>query len=224
MVSNIKKVSALRKTLSASRMTNYDAAAGTQEIAIELYAWNAEVSSAFLFPLHVCEVVVRNAVAECFEIKYGSNWPWVTSFERSLNNRLKEDLSRAKDSVGNTKKTGKVIAELNFFFWQSIFTKSHDFRIWNQYLLTAFPNLDNKNPIPPQREGIYQVLDELRHLRNRIAHHEPIFKRDLLEDYEKIKNLIALRCEITANWLDEKQNVKTIIEKKPNILQKENNS
>lgn len=224
MVSNIKKVSALRKTLSASRMTNYDAAAGTQEIAIELYAWNAEVSSAFLFPLHVCEVVVRNAVAECFEIKYGSNWPWVTSFERSLNNRLKEDLSRAKDSVGNTKKTGKVIAELNFFFWQSIFTKSHDFRIWNQYLLTAFPNLDNKNPIPPQREGIYQVLDELRHLRNRIAHHEPIFKRDLLEDYKKIKNLIALRCEITANWLDEKQNVKTIIEKKPNILQKENNS
>lgn len=205
-------------------MTNYDAAAGTQEIAIELYAWNAEVSSAFLFPLHVCEVVVRNAVAECFEIKYGSNWPWVTSFERSLNNRLKEDLSRAKDSVGNTKKTGKVIAELNFFFWQSIFTKSHDFRIWNQYLLTAFPNLDNKNPIPPQREGIYQVLDELRHLRNRIAHHEPIFKRDLLEDYKKIKNLIALRCEITANWLDEKQNVKTIIEKKPNILQKENNS
>ena len=204
-------------------MTNYDAAAGTQEIAIELYAWNAEVSSAFLFPLHVCEVVVRNAVAECFEIKYGSNWPWVTSFERSLNNRLKEDLSRAKDSVGNTKKTGKVIAELNFFFWQSIFTKSHDFRIWNQYLLTAFPNLDNKNPIPPQREGIYQVLDELRHLRNRIAHHEPIFKRDLLEDYKKIKNLIALRCEITANWLDEKQNVKTIIEKKPNILQKENN-
>lgn len=224
MVSNIKKVSALRKTLSASRMTNYDAAAGTQEIAIELYAWNAEVSSAFLFPLHVCEVVVRNAVAECFEIKYGSNWPWVTSFERSLNNRLKEDLSRAKDSVGNTKKTGKVIAELNFFFWQSIFTRSHDFRIWNQYLLTAFPNLDNKNPIPPQREGIYQVLDELRHLRNRIAHHEPIFKRDLLEDYKKIKNLIALRCEITANWLDEKQNVKTIIEKKPNILQKENNS
>lgn len=224
MVSNIKKVSALRKTLSASRMTNYDAAAGTQEIAIELYAWNAEVSSAFLFPLHVCEVVVRNAVAECFEIKYGSNWPWVTSFERSLNNRLKEDLSRAKDSVGNTKKTGKVIAELNFFFWQSIFTKSHDFRIWNQYLLTAFPNLDNKNPIPPQRERIYQVLDELRHLRNRIAHHEPIFKRDLLEDYKKIKNLIALRCEITANWLDEKQNVKTIIEKKPNILQKENNS
>lgn len=224
MVSNIKKVSALRKTLSASRMTNYDAAAGTQEIAIELYAWNAEVSSAFLFPLHVCEVVVRNAVAECFEIKYGSNWPWVTSFERSLNNRLKEDLSRAKDSVGNTKKTGKVIAELNFFFWQSIFTKSHDFRIWNQYLLTAFPNLDNKNPIPPQREVIYQVLDELRHLRNRIAHHEPIFKRDLLEDYKKIKNLIALRCEITANWLDEKQNVKTIIEKKPNILQKENNS
>lgn len=32
--------------------------------ALALYVWNAEVSGAFMAPLHICEVVIRNAVSD----------------------------------------------------------------------------------------------------------------------------------------------------------------
>jgi len=38
----------------------------TRSRALALYAWNAEVSAALLAPLHICEVVMRNAAAEAW--------------------------------------------------------------------------------------------------------------------------------------------------------------
>lgn len=74
--------------MSAARMGTFEVAAGVQSdddpAALLLYAWNAEVSGAFLAPLHVCEVVVRNAVSDALEALYGPRWPWSATFERSL--------------------------------------------------------------------------------------------------------------------------------------------
>jgi hypothetical protein len=66
-------INAVRAALSAARMGTFEAAAGVQSdddpAALLLYAWNAEVSGAFLAPLHVCEVVIRNAVSDALEPK-----------------------------------------------------------------------------------------------------------------------------------------------------------
>lgn len=43
--------------------------------ALALYAWNAQVSAALMAPLHLCEVVVRNAAADAIAAVYGVNWP-----------------------------------------------------------------------------------------------------------------------------------------------------
>jgi len=53
--------------------------------ALELYRWNAELSAAFMVPMHICEVVLRNAIAGAIEEVYGPRWydPG-TAFERSL--------------------------------------------------------------------------------------------------------------------------------------------
>ena len=81
-------IDAVRAALSAARMGTFEVAAGVQSdddpAALLLYAWNAEVSGAFLAPLHVCEVVVRNAVSDALEALYGPRWPWSATFERSL--------------------------------------------------------------------------------------------------------------------------------------------
>lgn len=65
------------------------------------------------------------------------------------------------------------------------------------------------------RGQIYRELDELRRLRNRIAHHEPIFKRNLAVDFKKIEDLICLRCPIAATWMVQNQQATKLIEKKP---------
>jgi len=65
-------INAVRAALSAARMGTFEAAAGVQSdddpAALLLYAWNAEVSGAFLAPLHVCEVVIRNAVSDALAV------------------------------------------------------------------------------------------------------------------------------------------------------------
>ncbi|MFX7776723.1 hypothetical protein ABTJ98_22060, partial [Acinetobacter baumannii] len=70
--------------------------------------------------------------------------------------------------------TGKVIAELRFVFWQKLFTGRHDVRLWLPHIAAAFPLAPAGNAAS-LRGRIYDDLEALRRLRNRLAHHEPIF-------------------------------------------------
>src|SRR6266478_6594181 len=72
-------------TLSTPRFATYLAACNNDnEAALRLYGWNARVSSAFLFPLHLFEICIRNAVANAATATYSPTWPWAATFERSL--------------------------------------------------------------------------------------------------------------------------------------------
>ncbi|PLR31095.1 hypothetical protein CYR23_16510 [Chimaeribacter arupi] len=186
-------------------------------LPLELYAWNALTSAAFLAPLHLCEVVIRNAVADALEAQYGDRWPWSPGFERSLPDPVmgysqRKDLFSARR---NQQTTGKVIPELKFIFWQKLFTRRNDERLWNRYLRVVFPNSDSALAVSQQRQVIYDDLERVRKLRNRIAHHEPIFSRELLADYKVIKQLIHLRCHVTAEWMDKHQQVLSLLNDSP---------
>lgn len=222
--SNRTLITNVKAALSPARMATYEAAVGGGGVladddlsALQLYAWNAEVSGALLAPLHLCEVVIRNAVAETLEAIYGNQWPWSVAFERSLPNlqrgyNPRQDLQNARK---NATTTGKVIPELKFVFWQKMFTGRFDQRLWIPHLLHIFPNLPAQKTIPQHRKGIYNDLDQLRSLRNRIAHHEPIFSRNLQNDYQKIVELVSYRCASTANWLDQKHTALHVIQARP---------
>lgn len=213
--------SAVKASLSAARVGSYEAAIGSHEdaerLALQLYAWNAEVSSAFMHPLHICEVVIRNAVADALEGVYGPLWPWSPTFERSLpapprGYNSRQDLVSIRS---NQPTTGKVIPELKFAFWQRLFTGRHDTRLWDHHLRRVMPHLDSSKTIAELRQSLFDDLEIIRKLRNRIAHHEPIFTRALLDDYVMIRSLISMRCPSTAIWLDGMQRVTTVIAAKP---------
>lgn len=214
-------IDAVRAALSGARLATYEAAAGVQAgddpAALLLYAWNAEVSGALLSPLHVCEVVIRNAVADALEALYGPRWPWSPTFERSLPDPVqgyspRRDLQSARRAVHTT---GKVIPELKFVFWQKMFTGRYDNRIWDQHLRRVLPNLDPAQSVAALRASIYTDLECVRRLRNRIAHHEPIFTRALGADYQTILGLVTHRCAVTAAWLDGHQRATAAIAAKP---------
>lgn len=200
-------VQAVRNALSAARLETFEIAMATKGdedlAALDLYAWNARVSAALLTPLHLCEIVVRNAIAEAITQVYGQGWPWSPGFERSLPDPMRE-WSPRKEIVGarrNHRATGKVIPELKFVFWQNVMTQRHDLRLWVPFLHQVFPNLNPDIPVPLLRHGIYLDLKRLRELRNRIAHHEPILKRDLMADYQRMLCLVDQRCQITSAWM-----------------------
>lgn len=223
MLSIQDKITSIRKTLSAPRLGRYEdkvRALGKDDlVALDLYVWNAQLSGALLAPLHITEIAIRNAVAEALSYTYGDRWPWSEGFLRSLP-VIKSGYSALTDlnkACWKAETTGKVIPELNFVFWQAIFTKRHDKRLWRSYLLKVFPNLDQTQDIKDYRQSLYSDLGEIRMLRNRIAHHEPIFERDLQADWDRIVRLIEYRSRPTVDWMldNSKSHVETLLENKP---------
>ncbi|SEQ70019.1 hypothetical protein SAMN03159444_02258 [Pseudomonas sp. NFACC02] len=221
LVSTQIVVQAVREALSAARLATYEGATGRkgdEDIsALTLYAWNAQVSGALLAPLHLCEVVVRNAVANAIEAQYGARWPWSPGFERSLPDPRTgysplKDLQNARRGAGSA---GKVIPELKFVFWQKMFTSRYDGRLWGPHLLRVLPNLQKGKAIGQLRQEIYNELEQIRKLRNRIAHHEPIFTRNLQDDFHKICSLVESRCSVSAAWLAQNQMALSLIQAKP---------
>lgn len=210
----------IKDALSAPRIGTYETATtGVPALpaALALYAWNAQISAAMLVPLHICEVVIRNAVSDALTAEHGAQWPWAQALERSLpapsrGFNPKEELRRARSGKPST---GQVIADLKFVFWQKMFTGRFDGRIWNPHLFVVLPNLDRSKSVQSLRKTIHDDLEVLRELRNRIAHHEPIFQRNLQLDLTKIEELIAFRCIDTAAWMLANQEVQTLITTKP---------
>jgi hypothetical protein len=82
-------------------------------------------------PRHFAEITTRNAVVEALTAVYGARWPWNPTFVRSLPNPKGKvfNLRRNLQVVASHElTTGKVIAELKFVFWQTMFTACHDGR------------------------------------------------------------------------------------------------
>ena len=220
-MSNQQTIDAIRKALSSPRLVTYENAvtlSGPDDpAAIALYAWNAQVSAALMAPLHICEVAMRNAASDAIEAVYGQRWPWSAGFERTLQHTRvgysqRNDLFQARS---NAPTTGKVIPELKFVFWQKLFTGRNDGRLWNPYLRQVLPHADTSKTEAQIRHEIYQDLEQIRGLRNRIAHHEPIFQRNLNDDLAKIEKLISYRCTITATWMMNHQQASALIAAKP---------
>src|SRR5216683_3699414 len=214
-------IRAVKGALSAARTSTFEAASGvvddTDPGALALYAWNARVSAALLAPLHVCEVVIRNTVSETLEKVYGPRWPWSIGFEQSLPTfragyNPRRDLQNARTYAAST---GKAIPELKFVFWQKLFTSRYDFRLWDPYLLTVLPNLEKTKTVDVLRQEIYDDLEEIRKLRNRIAHHEPIFRRNLAADLKRIVTLVGHRCKLTEEWMMANQQASGLFRESP---------
>jgi hypothetical protein len=220
LIASIQPEPAIKNALAAARIGTYEAA--TEAVpalngALALYAWNAQVSAALMAPLHICEVVVRNVVADALTAVYGPDWPWSQVFSTSLPQPTQGYSARGYllkiRAVQAT--TGKIIPELKFVFWQTMFTSRFDVRIWHPHLRTLMSYLEAAKTVLQLRGLIYGELDQLRKLRNRIAHHEPIFRRNLADDFHKIVGLIALRCPVTSRWMVNNQQATALIGTKP---------
>lgn len=202
--------------LSSARLTKYTTVTATATDALELYAWNAHVSAALMVPSHFAEVLTRNAVDEALTAVHGPRWPWSAGFERSLPSPNGPGYNPRRDLQQTRRRhtsTGKVIADLKFVFWVKMFTARHD-RVWRSQIHGLFPNAAGLNQ-STLRNRIYDDLDHIRKLRNRLAHHEPILNRTLTNDLSRMLKLVELRSAETRAWLDQLEEASAGIAARP---------
>lgn len=210
----------LPSVISAPRFATYLQAKGNNPAdALALYQWNLELSAAFIVPLQVAEVAVRNGVVEVLEKVHGAHWPWSNGFIRSLpvpRTPSQYNAGRDLQSVASRMPTaGKVVAELKFAFWEKTFTVGQDARLWIPHMATAFPGIPPNTTVPIARANAFSALEAIRKLRNRIAHHEPIFNRNISDEYRRLHDVISWRNPTAAAWMDRVQRVTSLLLLKP---------
>ena len=83
---------------------------------------------------------------------------------------------------------------------------NYEMTLWRPALRRAFPQRT-----PLTRIQAYQPLNALRKLRNRIAHHEQIFARPLLEDHERIVEVTGWISPGARTWIDRHSRVPLLL-------------
>ena len=176
----------LENLLSEARLGPYlEATDGSLTSALRLYHWNAQISSAFHEVLHYVEVGLRNAMdtqLSAWATGLGAQSSWYGDPRVPLTPRTRRKVAEARSNAGRggfPEIHGKVVAELMLGFWWSLLSEEYNRRLWQPCLRHAFDG-------PVRRTRLHSELDDLRRLRNRIAHHEPIHGRNLAADHHRM--------------------------------------
>ena len=199
----------LEASLSRERLEIYLAAArGDRAKAVRLHAWNTAVSAAFYGPLQGLEVTLRNAVHRELVKRYGPSWH--DNPDTGLDKVALARVSDAKSKLSrgdHEAETSRLVAILSFGFWVSLVgpggrlvsgrKADYQMTLWRPALRRVFLHREKLT-----RKQAHGPLNDLRILRNRIAHHEPIFDRNLIEDHDRILELIGWMSPGTATWIE----------------------
>jgi hypothetical protein len=144
---------------------------------------------------------------------FGETWWQDRDFEALLGKRGKGIVLRAASDIskrGNIPTSGRMTAELSFGFWTNMLLPKYREPLWNA-LQDFFPD------VPPslQQSHLHERCEYVRDFRNRISHHEPIFKRNLSSDYSRCVELLRWLGPDKAAWIKPQLDTMKILREKP---------
>jgi len=206
---------AVEAALSTDRLSVYGTAAGGDlGSAIDLYCWNTAVGSAFFGPIGVLEVVLRNALDRQLSRAFTAPWYDDPAF-LAIDPKIEKRVQSAKDEIAKRRKTvthPRMVAELSFGYWVHLLRPGPN----GAYVPTLWgPALSRAFPAGTRRSRLVADLDPLLKFRNRIAHHEPVFRSDLTEQYTRVLRIIALVAPNLVRWVEHHSRVPNLITRGP---------
>jgi hypothetical protein len=222
----------VEKVLSSDRLGRYAASPGEPRWeALARYAWNVALCEAFYPLLHHFEIVLRNQVFAAGQAaypveRYRDVDCWLDATPSPLHPRYGvSSVEKAKQKLcgtpgrgtGRSRRTlcpGDLVAALEFGFWTGMFStfylwqSGRDQRLWPHRLHAVFPH----GPRLTRVQAVSGALNEIRHLRNRIFHHEPVWRRpDLAGERARILEMLAWMSPETARTVRELDRVPRVL-------------
>ncbi len=216
---------AIAQRLTRDRLASYlSSCSGDLTRAIELYDWNGAVGAAFHEDIGRLEMVLRNALDETL-VGYGTSQAWQSIWYRrpqlfpgGHGARALMDINTARRRAsrpGSSEVHGKVIAELSFGFWRYLCTKPYLTSLWVPALAGAFVRHPQSGDARAIRQSVEKNVERVHFLRNRIAHHEPIHRRDLQKDFDAIIEVADWICGDTCDWIRSTSRVPAVLRFRP---------
>ncbi|WP_336707569.1 hypothetical protein [Oerskovia sp. USHLN155] len=198
--------------LSPERIAPYETDATARGVdAITLYSYNLSLAASLLGPLNVAEIVVRNAMQGALSAHFGRDDWWEdarvelpTYQENSLRDVQEKLRKKFAREGGRPVLPCDVVAALEFGFWTGLLGDgpegySFERQLWQPALRRGFPY--NRR----DRDGFRKLVDGVRRLRNRVMHHEPLYrdKHKTALRYEDILYVIASVSPELRTWVDQ---------------------
>lgn len=182
----------LRKTLSPERFEGYRKSENdTDEQILACYLWNIQLSEALYPSIAILEVALRNQLHQAL-VDYSQNEAWYEQQPSLLAQAEQIEIEKAKQTLlqhGKILSPGRIVAELNFGFWTRLFHPYYEQKLWPSLIKAVFPHAPRWIR---ERKKLLKRLNQFRHLRNRVSHHEPIWAwPNLATLHQEIQNTIG---------------------------------
>lgn len=202
-MSNANEVQALVAAISAPRLSSYRKffQPQTDEELLGIYRWHEDLCSTFSRNMAWIEIVLRNRFHQALSQRYGTvgagtSRDWYHHLHLSPHSH--DSVRRITHTQSGQPRRpapapDDVVAKLTFGFWPALLDVKEDIQgtrlSWGDILIAVVPGHRQKDAAywrgSAHRDALFARLDLCKDLRNRIAHHEPIWKQGAL--YEETK-------------------------------------
>lgn len=194
--------------LSAERLSRYvNACNGDTRKAMTLYRENLRLSQEMFTLISCFEVALRNAIDKKMTDAFGSDWLRDSILPHGIFTAPQfgqtcRIISKAYQKLysNGVYTHSKLLAEMDFGIWKYMFSNPQ-YRAAGRVLLSIFPNRPRSSAAMQYNNAyVFNELDGVNTIRNRIAHHEPIcfmMGQDtistsyLLQQYQRIQTLFS---------------------------------
>lgn len=179
-----------------------------EEVAWQLYEWNASMAAALTEVIHHVEVLLRNTMMAELSKVHPLAFPWNAQGEVVSQIAARE--TNRKWHIAPTE--NDIISQLNLGFWTNLIS-SDDFqriKLWQDHLHSAFPYQDDYRKVG-------QALEDLRRLRNRCSHQDSLLHVDPVIEMKKITRLAAWIDPEAATWISGLSRVDLVMDQRPSV-------
>ncbi len=191
-----RQLATLVSALSTDRLQPYFVYARSTDpwVIIRLYERNTKLSEALYGVVQALEVLLRNKIHSQMTKDIGADdWYEKVAFLEPEQNEI-ADAKRAIADRPKPVTPGRVVAELNFGFWVRMFSGQYEKLFWVKHLHKIYA-------ASMQPKFLHDRLVQIKTLRNRIAHHETLIKRDVQKDYLQTLQSIGWISPTVLAWV-----------------------
>ena len=196
------------RIMSRKRMGRYLAACqGDTRKAMTLYRYNLHLTQDVFTVISCFEVALRNAIDTQLVPILGEEWLKESIQSNGIFSgkdfrETRKIIERAYNKLvsNDTYSHSKLLAEMEFGVWKYMFS-AKQYRATGRSLLKIFPNKTRSSAeMQYNHSYVFNELDKVNTLRNRLAHHEPIcfYLNEpeidtgyIVTEYQKIQSLFA---------------------------------
>jgi hypothetical protein len=165
----------------------------------ELFFLSVEIAAALWVHIQAFEITLRAFINKIIKEAYDSeSWLDIPKLlaKHELFQVTKVRSTRSRKGLNRF----QAISELSLSFWIDLLSHKYHNKIW-VHLAKALPHYNGS------REDFYNKAREIRNLRNSIAHHGPIMRRNLIRDHAYLGELTAILDPELAREVEKRSRV-----------------